>query len=195
MEFKNRISDMVLNHEEFVEFVWDEAEKQFNELNENENWANLTRTEQYHHYCQQYEHQINDNDWEEIIEPSNEKMKIDLGYAVLTAEKGIDEDYKEVFVGLEDKEGNWLQDLAIVGGKYHYEDNKVIQDEGLSVKVYSDVRNEDFTHEFSVDVYKEKNYEITNVEVQEKGDLEEYAVFVVEFEGVPLEGLYRICDP
>lgn len=119
MEFKNRMSDTVLNHEEFVEFVWDEAEKQFNELNENENWANLTRTEQYHHYCQQYEHQINDNDWEEIIEPSNKKIKIDLGYAVLTAEKGIDEDYKEVFIGLEDKKGGWLQDLAIVGGKYH----------------------------------------------------------------------------
>lgn len=71
----------------------------------------------------------------------------------------------------------------------------MIQDEGLSVKVYSDKNNEDFTHEFSIDVYKERNYEMTNIEIQEKGDLKGYAVFVVEVEAVPLEGLYRICDP
>lgn len=34
-----------------------------------------------------------------------ERIKIDLGFATLVAEKGTDESYHEIFIGLEDKDG------------------------------------------------------------------------------------------
>lgn len=34
-----------------------------------------------------------------------EKIKIDLGFATLVAEKGTDKNYREIFIGLEGKDG------------------------------------------------------------------------------------------
>ena len=87
-----------------------------------------------------------------------EKIKIDLGFATLVAEKGTDENYNEIFIGLEDKNGCWLQDLAIVGQKYHYtDDTEVVQDKGIDIRVYADKDNEDYTHHFEVGVYEEED--------------------------------------
>ena len=86
-----------------------------------------------------------------------EKIKIDLGFATLVAERGNDEGYKEIFIGLEDKNGAWLQDLAIVGQKYHYDlDSNVVNEKGINVMVYSDVNDEDYTHKFDIDIYEEE---------------------------------------
>lgn len=86
-----------------------------------------------------------------------EKIKIDLGFATLVAERGSDDSYKEIFIGLEDKDGVWLQDLAIVGQKYHYdEDSHVVDKKGINVMVYSDANDENYTHKFDIDIYKEK---------------------------------------
>lgn len=82
------------------------------------------------------------------------KMEIDLGYATLVAEKGADTNFKEIFVGLNDKEGNFLQELAVVGGAHHIEGDSVVYEKGVSVKVYSDKDDEDYTHEFSVGIYE-----------------------------------------
>ena len=38
-----------------------------------------------------------------------EKIKIDLGFATLVAEKGTDKNYNEIFIGLEDKRGRRLK--------------------------------------------------------------------------------------
>lgn len=89
-------------------------------------------------------------------------LKLDLGFATLVAEKGADPNYNEVYVGLEDKDGVWSQDLAVIGQKYHYNkdadgmDNEVVQEKGVRVLVYSDKDDEDYTHEFSIDVYEEE---------------------------------------
>lgn len=86
-----------------------------------------------------------------------EKIKIDLGFATLVAERGSDESYNEIFVGLEDKDGVWLQDLAIIGQKYHYdEDCNVVDEKGINVMVYSDANDEDYTHKFDIDIYEEE---------------------------------------
>ncbi len=86
-----------------------------------------------------------------------EKIKIDLGFATLVAERLSDDSYKEIFIGLEDKDGVWLQDLAIVVQKYHYdEDNNVVDEKGINVMVYSDANDEDYTHKFDIDVYEEE---------------------------------------
>lgn len=84
-----------------------------------------------------------------------DKIKIDLGFAVLVAEKGIDNDYREIYLSLEDKNGVWLQDLAIVGQQYHYDEElNVVNDRGIDVKIYADSNNEDFTDEFGINIYE-----------------------------------------
>lgn len=86
-----------------------------------------------------------------------DKIKIDLGFAVLVAEKGIDNNYREIYLSLEDKNGVWLQDLAIVGQQYHYDEElNVVNDRGIDVKVYADCDNEDFTDEFRISIYEEE---------------------------------------
>ena len=86
-----------------------------------------------------------------------DKIKIDLGFAVLVAEKGIDDNYREIYLSLEDKNGVWLQDLAIVGQQYHYDEElNVVNDRGIDVKIYADSNNEDFTDEFGINIYEEE---------------------------------------
>ena len=86
-----------------------------------------------------------------------DKIKIDLGFAVLVAEKGIDNNYREIYLSLEDKNGVWLQDLAIVGQQYYYDEElNVVNDRGIDVKIYADSNNEDFTDEFGINIYEEE---------------------------------------
>lgn len=66
MEFINVITKELLTHQEFIKFVWEESERQFNELHEDENWCNLNQGEQLAIYCEQYEHQLADNHWQLI---------------------------------------------------------------------------------------------------------------------------------
>ena len=61
MKFKNRITNELITHVEFVSMVWEETERQFNDLHD-ECWCNLTQDEQIKLYCEQYEHQLN-CDW------------------------------------------------------------------------------------------------------------------------------------
>lgn len=87
-----------------------------------------------------------------------DKIKIDLGFAVLVAEKGIDNNYREIYLSLEDKNGVCLQDLAIVGQQYHYDTNGgIVHDKGIDVKVYTDCDNKDFTDEFGISIYEEED--------------------------------------
>lgn len=86
-----------------------------------------------------------------------DKIKLDLGFAVLVAEKGMDNNYREIYLSLEDKNGVWLQDLAIVGQQYHYDEElNVVNDRGIDVKIYADSNNEDFTDEFGINIYEEE---------------------------------------
>lgn len=66
MEFINVITTELLTHQEFVKFIWEEAERQFEELHECENWCDLNQDEQLAIYCEQYEHQWFSNNWQLI---------------------------------------------------------------------------------------------------------------------------------
>lgn len=63
MKFKDIISGEILSHYDFVLYVWEETERQFKELHENENWCDLTKEEQLYMYCQEYENKLNNRDW------------------------------------------------------------------------------------------------------------------------------------
>lgn len=84
------------------------------------------------------------------------KIEVPFGEYKIVAERGADHNYNEIFIFLEDKNGMCVQDLAIVGQKYHYNKNlDVVQDESVLVRLFADEYNEDYTHEFEIGVYKE----------------------------------------
>ena len=83
-----------------------------------------------------------------------EKIVIDLGFANLVAEASTN-DYKEIYVALESKDGVWLQDLAVIGQKYHYDDDlNVVNEESIRALVYADKDNEDYTNAFDIGIWK-----------------------------------------
>ena len=81
-------------------------------------------------------------------------IKLDLGLATLVADKSADPDFDEVFIGLEDKNGRWLQDLVIVAPQYHYDKGDIQYENAVTIKVFNDVQSEDYTHVFSVPMYE-----------------------------------------
>ncbi len=86
------------------------------------------------------------------------RMELDCGEFKLVAEINPDKDYREIFIGIE-KDGVWTQDLAIVGQWYRHKENKIVRENRVSVKVYSDATDEDYTHEFVVDLFQEEDDE------------------------------------
>ena len=88
----------------------------------------------------------------------NKKIKIDLGFASLVVEAGNDQ-MKEVYVGLEDSNGACFQDLTVIGQKFHVDGENIAYDEGIRVRVFADKDNEDYTHSFDIDIFKDKSKE------------------------------------
>lgn len=91
------------------------------------------------------------------MENKSQRIIIPLpnGYK-LVAESNIDETYPyEIYIGILGSDDIWYQDLAIVRNSYHYENDEPIwENDEFDVIVYSDENNEDFTHDFSVGIYK-----------------------------------------
>lgn len=87
----------------------------------------------------------------------NKEIKTEVEFQDLTlvAEVNQDPSYKEIFIGLKDKNGVYIQDLAIVGFQYHYDGDEVVNERAISIKVYADAQNEDYTHSFPVDIFEE----------------------------------------
>lgn len=80
----------------------------------------------------------------------NNKIVIPCAFGNLVVEKNIDEDYKEVFIGVEE-DGVWVQDIAIVRNAYHYDnEGNVVLDDYAEVLIYADPNNEDYTNRFYV---------------------------------------------
>lgn len=78
------------------------------------------------------------------------KIVIPCAFGNLVVEKNIDDNYKEIFIGIEE-DGVWVQDIAIVRNAYYYDDNdNVVLEDHAEVLVYADSNNEDYTHKFSI---------------------------------------------
>ena len=82
------------------------------------------------------------------------KIRIDLGFAVLVVEKNPDPSFKEFFVTLEDKNSDWLQDIAVIGQNYSISSSlDIVPKDEVRVLVYGDKNNEDYTDEFVIGLY------------------------------------------
>ena len=81
----------------------------------------------------------------------------------LVAEKSADPQYPyEMYVGIESKDGAWVQDLAYVGADYRYKPENgdlVIDPEHFNVYVYADETTDDYTDKFTVGLYHEPEEE------------------------------------
>ena len=98
------------------------------------------------------------------MQKNNKEIAIKLGDQFeLVAESNTYDGYREINIGLQDPEGYWFQDLAIVGQRYDYDmHGKMNLQEGrYIVRVYDDPDDEDYTyrHEIVKTPGEEKPYD------------------------------------
>lgn len=64
---------------------------------------------------------------------------------------------KEIYIGIEDADGSWIQDLAVVRNAYSLENGLTYEPNKYEVMVYADKDVEDYTDKFVIDQYEETN--------------------------------------
>ena len=84
------------------------------------------------------------------------KLKLGDGYSIVATENP-DKPYQEIFIDLEDPDGNFVQGLAVIGEEYTYQDINVLPLHGTyTVKVYVNPEYDDFTEEHIITRRKEE---------------------------------------
>ena len=76
----------------------------------------------------------------------------------IVAEKNGGEWDRELYIGVEDESGCWIQDLAIVRNCYHFDENSdspVWEDDRFEVMVYADKNLSDYTDSFNIGLVQE----------------------------------------
>ena len=76
----------------------------------------------------------------------------------LVAEQNCDPDYSmELYVGIEDSDGSWIQDLVCVQNDYRYKpDGQLDWKDGMfRVIVWADHMSEDMTDEFVIPLWED----------------------------------------
>ena len=82
-------------------------------------------------------------------------IELSNGYK-LVAERNTGEFDKELYVGIEDPQGSYVQDLAIVRPTYTFKDESVHFDADLfEILVFGDATKEDYTDKYTVPLYKD----------------------------------------
>ena len=78
------------------------------------------------------------------------------GYKLI-AEQNTDSEFdKEIFVGIETETGSYYQDLCIIRPTYTFKDEQVVfGSDVFEMLIYGDANSEDYTHKFTVPLYKE----------------------------------------
>ena len=78
------------------------------------------------------------------------------GYRLIAEQNKDSEFDKEVFVGIETETGSYYQDLCIVRPTYTFKDEQVVfGSDVFEMLIYGDANSEDYTHKFTVPLYKE----------------------------------------
>ena len=76
----------------------------------------------------------------------------------LVAETSGDPEYpREMYIGIEDRAGCWVQDIVIVMNNYHYKSDGQLDymDDAFKVLVYEDENNDDATRELLIRLRRE----------------------------------------
>lgn len=83
----------------------------------------------------------------------NSKTKLDLGFAVLSVEIDRESDYPAAYIGLCDKSGVWLQDIACV--RMGMNEKTEALKASFETLVFSDKDDEDYTHKIKCNVHRD----------------------------------------
>lgn len=81
------------------------------------------------------------------------EVRIDIGNGLyLVAQQNEHYDYRrEIFIGIQNRDGWWLQDLAVVRNAYRYDESGVVWRDGdFEVLVYGNSEEEDYTERFGI---------------------------------------------
>ena len=74
----------------------------------------------------------------------------------LVVEQNTSEFDKEVFIGIDNADGRYIQDLAIVRPTYKCENDNIIFDaDKFEILVFGDADREDFTNKFTVPLHQD----------------------------------------
>ena len=92
------------------------------------------------------------------------RIEINIGNGMkIVAEQNPDSTFdREIYIGIENSKGAWIQDLAIVRQDYKYEqaeygeDELKWKDDMMEVLVWGNPNNEDWTNSFQIGVWKEE---------------------------------------
>ena len=84
---------------------------------------------------------------------NNNETKLDLGFAVLTVEVDTKSDYPAAYIGLCDKNGVWLQDIACVrmGMAFKTEATKAM----FETLIFGNKDDEDYTHKIECGIHRD----------------------------------------
>lgn len=86
------------------------------------------------------------------------EIELPNGYKLVAVQNENEQYPYEMFIDIFDRAGMWHQELAVVRPSYRLEGGEVIwSDDSFDILVYSDANNEDFTHDFTVGLYKEED--------------------------------------
>ena len=83
----------------------------------------------------------------------NNKMQLDLGFAVLSVEIDTLADYPAAYIGLSDKNGSWIQDIVCVRSKMDKCSEEPLPI--LEALVYGDKDIDDCTHRIECEVHRD----------------------------------------
>ncbi len=91
------------------------------------------------------------------------EVRIDIGNGLyLVAQQNEDYDYRrEIFIGIQNRDGWWLQDLSVVRNAYRYDDGGVVWENGeFEVLVYGNSEEEDYTDRFGIGIREDVKEDI-----------------------------------
>lgn len=87
-----------------------------------------------------------------------DRIEIPIGCGfVLAAEQNPDPEFsREIYIGIDDANGVWHQDIAVVRNAYEYNEYGEVKwvDKTVEVMVYADEQSEDYTHKFVIKTFE-----------------------------------------
>ena len=84
-------------------------------------------------------------------------IQLDNGYALIAEQNSDSQFNKELFIGIEDDHGRYIQDLAIIRPTYQFEEEDVKFDsDKFELLIFGNEKEEDYTESFVVPLHKEE---------------------------------------
>lgn len=86
-------------------------------------------------------------------------IPLENNYNLIVEQNSCSEFDKEIFVGIENDMGSYIQDLAIIRPTYKFENESVkFNSDSFELLIFTDETIDDYTHKFTVNLAKTEEY-------------------------------------